>query len=262
LAVLGADDDVVNIKVLRRIMEKAGHRFHAVTSGDALLEEMNRGSYDIVISDINMPGIPLVEVVALYRMGMPEESIPVIALSADATPDTRKACVDAGVDAYLTKPTTQAVLLAAVGRLIAPSEPRYLLAGPKVTDLSSHPLFQPSPTPTVNGHTVESLLALGGPECLYELLEDFMRDALPLIDAMQASAEAGDYVQFRNDRHALRSGAANLGARVVMNLCQPGPIDRGDLADKGIPFCDRLRREIAVFRQDVIAFVQKRKVVP
>ena len=57
LSVLGAEDDLINIKVLRRMLENAGHRFHVVHSGNALLEEINKGGYDIVISDVNMPGI-------------------------------------------------------------------------------------------------------------------------------------------------------------------------------------------------------------
>ena len=117
LAVLVADDNRTNQKVLTKILERAGHRVVLADDGEQALDVLGEEQIDLAILDVNMPGMGGIEATKLYRvtaLGRPH--LPIIALTADATPQTRQRCLEAGMDACLIKPIEPAVLLAAIAR--------------------------------------------------------------------------------------------------------------------------------------------------
>ncbi|MBX6747049.1 MAG: Hpt domain-containing protein, partial [Acetobacteraceae bacterium] len=82
----------------------------------------------------------------------------------------------------------------------------------------SHPRFHPA-APVLDPQVLTDLEALGGPEFVAGLMEDFLQEAAQVVQAMQAAAGQGDVRRFRAEAHALRSSAANMGARAVQELC-------------------------------------------
>ncbi len=77
-----------------------------------------------------------------------------------------------------------------------------------------------------------SLEALGGGDFVVGLVQDFLRDAEASLRALEAAAGAGDVSRFRAEAHALRSSAANIGAKAVWGACRaaetlPAPEVRG-----------------------------------
>ena len=120
LRVLVAEDNPINQKVTKRILEHAEHTAVLVSSGEEALDALEDASFDVLVVDVNMPGISGLEIVKLYRMAhLDEAPLPVIALSADATPETRHAAEEAGVDVYLTKPVEPRHLLEVIDDLPA-----------------------------------------------------------------------------------------------------------------------------------------------
>jgi two-component system, sensor histidine kinase RpfC len=120
LRVLVAEDNPVNQKVTRRILEHAEHAAVLVSSGEEALEALEDADFDVFVVDVNMPGISGLELVKLHRMAhLDEAPLPIVALSADATPETRRAAEEAGVDVYLTKPVEPRHLLKVIEDLAA-----------------------------------------------------------------------------------------------------------------------------------------------
>jgi two-component system, sensor histidine kinase RpfC len=258
LRILVAEDNAVNVKVIRRILEKAGHRIDVVGTGDHLLDALGEGRYDIVVADVNMPGTPLVEVVKLFRMAnLDGPRLPIIALSADATAETRRACEEAGVDVYLTKPVVSAALLSTIDRL-TPRQPAGLpFAGPNVADLTRHPGFTGPATSAVDWSVVDALVELGDQEMVRELTQDFLQDAEALVEVMEQAAVRGDRQRFRAECHALRSSSANVGARGIIRLCQAKAIAAHDLISEGRSFCARVREEVALYREEMTRYFER-----
>ena len=257
LSVLVAEDNRVNVKVVKKILESAGHRIEVVGTGDQLLDALERGGFDVVVADVNMPGTPLIEVVKLFRMAnLDLPRLPIIALSADATMETRRACEEAGVDTYLTKPVVAATLLATIDRL-APGEAAEGLpfAGPNVADLTRHPGFSGPTASPVDWAAIDALVELGDRELVCELAQDFIEDAVQLIEGMESSAASVNQTAFRADCHALRSSAANVGARAITRLCQARAGNAADLAKDGTAFCTRVREELEVYRQEMARYL-------
>ncbi len=118
LRILVAEDNVINQKVTAKILETSAHLPFIVSNGDDALEVLDHEEFDLLMFDVNMPGTSGIDVIKLYRMArLGEARVPIIALSADATPETRAACLEAGADAYLTKPIEARKLLDAVNSL-------------------------------------------------------------------------------------------------------------------------------------------------
>jgi two-component system sensor histidine kinase RpfC len=118
LRILVADDNPVNLRVTRGIMEHAGHEVLAVDDGEqalALLEAEN-GDIDLAIIDMQMPGLSGPDVVRHWRF-MEQEHLPIVILTADAREESARTCREAGADAFLTKPINGLDLIDMVARL-------------------------------------------------------------------------------------------------------------------------------------------------
>jgi len=78
-----------------------------VTSGEAAVKAMETTSFDIVLTDIHMPGMDGIEATQAIRARETEcgrRRTPIVALTADALETGMRACKDAGMDGFLTKP--------------------------------------------------------------------------------------------------------------------------------------------------------------
>ncbi len=106
LRVLVAEDNAVNRRVTAMILRQAGHEVRLVENGEAALDALAEFDAEILVLDVNMPGTSGIDVAKEVRMGEvgPQPRLPIIALTADATTVTERACKAAGMDAFVTKP--------------------------------------------------------------------------------------------------------------------------------------------------------------
>ena len=118
--VLVAEDNRTNQKVIGKILEHAGHRATIVATGQEAVEALEEPGYDLVLMDLNMPELGGIDAVKLLRFTHDVDELPpIVALSADATPQTREACRAVGFSAYLTKPVDTQLLLRTLAELTA-----------------------------------------------------------------------------------------------------------------------------------------------
>lgn len=106
LSILVAEDDRINQVVIRKNLERAGHFVKIVGDGKELLEVLPAVKPDVVLMDVQMPGMDGVEATRHIRSEMPEEvrEVPVIALTAYVSPEDRARFLEAGMDAHTQKP--------------------------------------------------------------------------------------------------------------------------------------------------------------
>lgn len=113
LHILLAEDNPINAMLIRELLRRRGHRVHEVASGIAAVSTIADKDFDLVLTDIHMPGLDGVE--AARRIRQTEKSTgkrrtPIVALTADALETGRRACQEAGMDGFLTKPVDPAEL--------------------------------------------------------------------------------------------------------------------------------------------------------
>lgn len=105
IKVLAVDDYPSNLKLVSSLLEDMGVSVDCANSGFEALECINRKKYDLILMDIQMPGIDGIEVTSRIRLNeSPGQHIPIIALTAHTLAIEREAVIRAGMDDYLTKP--------------------------------------------------------------------------------------------------------------------------------------------------------------
>jgi CheY-like chemotaxis protein len=123
LAVLVAEDNEINALLARHLMTRLGHRPVMATTGgeavDAFVAALDTETpFDLVLIDLHMPGMDGVEAASRMRAAEGEDRrTPIIALTADADPEMRDACLAAGMDGFVTKPLDRDRLHAALADL-------------------------------------------------------------------------------------------------------------------------------------------------
>ncbi len=124
--VLLAEDNLVNQKVAVRLLDRLGVDPDVVANGAEAVEAAGRQRYDVVFMDIQMPGMDGLEATRAIRAAGGHQPW-IAALTANAMDGDRQACLDAGADAYLTKPVTLDALREALGTAPVASRRRPVL---------------------------------------------------------------------------------------------------------------------------------------
>ena len=119
LRILLAEDNVVNQKLAMRLLEKRGHSVTIAATGLEALEALDRGAFDLVLMDVQMPdmdGLEATQIIRRREQGT-DRRLPVIAMTARAMKGDRESCLDSGMDGYLAKPIQPRELFEALERV-------------------------------------------------------------------------------------------------------------------------------------------------
>jgi signal transduction histidine kinase len=118
--ILVAEDNAINQRLVSRVLEKRGHLVTVVSDGSQVLASLARQAFDLVLMDVQMPGMDGFEATASIRAQeqVTGQHLPILALTAHAMHGDAKRCLDAGMDGYLSKPLKAEELDAAIARLL------------------------------------------------------------------------------------------------------------------------------------------------
>ena len=213
--VLVADDSSTNLMITRRMLEYAGYDVDTVETGEAAAERLGTGRYRMAVLDMHMPGLDGPEVVRRYRALRPRSRLPIIMLTADATVAAQQACAEAGADAYLAKPVTTRDLLNEVKRLLQDSTIEVLPT---------------NATDAIDGDDVKNVIDVSvlaeldriyrDPDEFEALIQGYEREGRDVLARLVEVCKTRNHAKFCDVVHALKSNAANVGARQLMELCR------------------------------------------
>jgi PAS domain S-box-containing protein len=117
--VLLAEDNLINQKVALRMLSMAGYKASAVTNGVEAFNSVRDSDFDIVLMDVQMPGMDGIETTGMIRkLGEPKSLVPIIALTAHALAGDKDKCIEAGMNGYITKPIDSNKLLESMDQLL------------------------------------------------------------------------------------------------------------------------------------------------
>jgi len=215
-----AEDNQVNQQVIEGILRNAGHNVRIASTGDKTLDilsdEMDK--IDMLILDMNMPEVSGVEVVKSLRFMDTSGQLPVIMLTADATPEAKEASLNAGADRFLTKPIDARGLLECIASLSKKiRRPKDSKPAPKEPRRQLHSNFAESEW--YNHVVLHELDVLGDdPDFLKTLLKNFEKEGLQhILDIKKSMYD--DYLEYREHLHALKGSATELGADKLVDTC-------------------------------------------
>jgi len=220
LRILLAEDNPVNQKVALHMLSKPGYRADVAANGWEVLEALKRQVYDMILMDIQMPGLDGIETTRYIRQQWSTEQAPpprIVALTASALQDDCERFLEAGMDDYLSKPIRLKELVAVLERC----QSRHTLPD------GGEELRFPCEGKSENGPVVdpEVLEQLGGmmgeqaDEQVQELKDLFLNNTGRLLDAMDEALKQRDAQQLRYAAHTLKSTSATVGAVRLSARC-------------------------------------------
>jgi signal transduction histidine kinase/CheY-like chemotaxis protein len=118
--VLVAEDNAVNRKIAVLLIERLGYRVFSVENGLEAVEAAVRNGYDLILMDCQMPEMDGYQAATeIRRAEAGSRHVPIVALTAHAMAGDRERCLESGMDDYIAKPYTLAILEAALRKWVA-----------------------------------------------------------------------------------------------------------------------------------------------
>jgi signal transduction histidine kinase/DNA-binding response OmpR family regulator/HPt (histidine-containing phosphotransfer) domain-containing protein len=222
--VLLAEDNPVNVEVASAMLESLGLDVSRACNGQEALHTLQAGDFDLVLMDCQMPVMDGFAATTEIRRHEQQHgrarSLPIIAITANALQGDRESCLAAGMDDYLSKPFTQQALGQTIGRWINL---------PRMAPAPDEPLPAPAPVAmqpvdhTINAQALQNIRALSatnGDALLERVLQAYLKDTPPHLQALRQALAAGDTEQLRKTAHSLKSSSANVGALTLSQRCK------------------------------------------
>lgn len=244
LTILVAEDNHANQMVVSKILNHAGHLPVIASDGEEALQALARNDFDVILLDLNMPRMNGFETLKFMHFALHEQDIPIIALTADASPDTSKKCLNAGFDSCITKPYNPNVLLQTIQSFTVQSPTRAgqtedldeVQKSKEQSDVSTHVaqvkmdnVDEPSPPHAIDPDRVEMIANLGDAKFFNQLINEFDSEAAEILSGLRAATDARDLEKIRLLAHALKSSAVNFGATKLVQKCER--LEYGDRHD-------------------------------
>ena len=259
LRILLVEDVTANQKVAQLMLQRLGYRADLASNGEEAILALHRQPYDVLFMDIQMPVLDGLEATRYIRQEWPPYQPWIIAMTAHAMQGDRDICLQAGMNAYISKPLRMRDLLevlqqyqthrAALAHPSDASQLNPLVSGSQITlpprniftcllppvvaeaDLQPHlnqldehaaPLEEVE-SDAIDAEIINGLRDLVGTEeaeaLLRELIDSYLEDAPLRQHAIQQAIAQANPQALRDAAHALRSVSVSLGALKLANCC-------------------------------------------
>ncbi len=116
--ILICEDNRTNSKILAKILKKTNCSLDFAYDGQESLDKLRTKTYDLVLMDMQMPYYSGVEVTKFILKEFPDLESPFIALTANVMDEDRNKCLEAGMQAFLTKPVNRKLLFSTLSNLL------------------------------------------------------------------------------------------------------------------------------------------------
>lgn len=120
MRVLFVDDDAMNRRVVRDMLQLAGVALEEAPDGESGLKMVEAGEYSVILMDLRMPGMDgLTAIRHIRARGDAKAQLPIIVVTADTSLNIRETCLAGGADDVMMKPVAMKALFKAMGQVVA-----------------------------------------------------------------------------------------------------------------------------------------------
>jgi two-component system sensor histidine kinase/response regulator len=249
LRILLAEDNAFNEMVAVNFLEKRGHSVKVVNNGQAVVEALEKGTFDLVLMDVQMPEMDGLQATTAIREREATAGghVPIVAMTARAMKGDREMCLQAGMDGYVSKPLRAAKLFEAIESLGLGAASEGAVPPPS------------EPTPA-DGIDHGALLAEAGGDVVLvrRLAALFKKESARLLRELQRAVERRDREAIQSAAHALKSSVGHWGqgdafqeARTLEEMARAGKIAG---AHRG---CASLTESVVRLQKEVTTLTRK-----
>jgi two-component system, sensor histidine kinase RpfC len=228
LNILIAEDNKVNQQVLSGILKRAGHSVIIVDDGEQALKVIVEDfeKIDLLIVDKNMPKCSGDEVIKALNFMETNNTLPIIMLTADATPEARELAEDLGISEFLTKPVDSRDLLEKIANISKSIKkethqviPASLSTKPKTDKSNAFNDSMNGQDEWCSSQKLHDLFLLDNDiTFMQKLIDTFIEEGDKHLQIIRHAIK-DDYLQFRESLHALKGSSSEIGAYKLSELC-------------------------------------------
>jgi two-component system, sensor histidine kinase and response regulator len=214
--VLLVEDNAVNQKVAQRFLERLGCEVELAENGEQGIRAWERGQFDVVLMDIQMPVMDGYTATRLIReKECIDRHTPIVALTANAMTGQLERCLSAGMDGLLTKPIAIERLREVLDRFGLAVREGDVLAEAEVAAM----VTAPAQPPAVDVSQLTEL-AREDQEFVRSVVVSFEKSMAQLLATMHATASRGEAQPLARAAHQVKGAAANLHAKTLSVLAE------------------------------------------
>jgi signal transduction histidine kinase/DNA-binding response OmpR family regulator/HPt (histidine-containing phosphotransfer) domain-containing protein len=219
LRILIAEDNVVNQKVALLLLQQLGYAADVAADGEETLAALRRQRYDVILMDVQMPGMDGLEAARHIRDEWPIDERPrIIAMTANALREDRETCLSAGMDDYLSKPVLledlRVALCRGVGTAVPAPSPAVGAAAIAAATDGDVESFDPKYI-----DQLRKLQAMTGQALVSPIIDRFLAEAPRRLAELRRTLAAKDNLNFVFVAHSFKASSAQLGARRLAKIC-------------------------------------------
>lgn len=219
---LVVEDNLTNQKLALKLFEKMGFAADLAPDGIQCLKILEKNQYDLIFMDIQMPEMDGFEVTSIIRTPdskVKDHNVPIIAMTAHATNEDRKKCLESGMNDYISKPIDPAKLSEIVSKWLKIDRARDFL---NLVKTNRDTVFD-----------YENFLQrVGGDEDLAkEILEVYLQDAPNQLEKLRLALKDVNFSVIHRQAHTLKGASDNISAYALrdISLCLEKIAESGDV---------------------------------
>lgn len=194
------EDNEMNRLVATTVLENYGISFMEATNGEEAIHFMQKEKFDLVLMDVQMPVLNGIEATKIIRRDI-SSSIPIIALTANAIKGESDRCIAAGMNAYISKPFEEAVLIRTIGSLLG-KEVKPAPLQENIAANEDNKLFD-----------LQDLrkLSHGDEKFVTKIISMFIKTAPQSFSEMKKALHKNDFEKVKSLAHSLKPSIDSLG---------------------------------------------------
>jgi PAS domain S-box-containing protein len=227
--ILVVEDNVVNQEVIGQMLRSLGCRVQVSAGALAGLRAMCEKPFDLVLMDIQMPGMDGVEALNWFRRGtagrfnfLTSADTPIIAVTANALGGDEERFRGLGFDDYLSKPFRQSQLLAMLTRHLRPAAPAGTSEGGAPAPAGADSNAQTADGGMLDAQALERLRELdptGENHLMERVVSAFESSVGRLMPQLEDALNSNELGGIRHVAHTLKSSSASIGAMKLSKMC-------------------------------------------
>lgn len=197
--VLVVDDNAVNRNVASEILRKVGCEVESAKGGREAIELALNHVFDLILMDVQMPGIDGVEATKILRSKMGENVPKIFVMTAYAMKNDKKRLLAAGFDDYIAKPIRAETLINKIRNYkLDDDSPEEIVNGTTSSEI-------------VNAEVIEQIKKYGGEDLVQSAFRDFISETSILLQEMEIDLADDNIEEVKKILHTLKGAAGTIG---------------------------------------------------